>query len=179
MENINLNKVWEDCKLQNRKAQSQLYHYFSKKMHLVCMRYAHTTLEADDILQNGFVKVFTKHHLFDGTGSLEGWIKRIMINTAIEIHRKNKLNHAEVLNESQHITLVSQLGADQTAYKDLLAIVQTLPTGYRTIFNLYAIEGYTHKEIAELLEISEGNSKSQLSRARQWLQQKLIKLERR
>lgn len=179
MENIDLNKVWEDCKVQNRKAQSQLYHYFSKKMHPVCLRYAHTTLEADDIMQNGFVKVFTKHHLFDGNGSLEGWIKRIMINTAIETHRKNKLNYAEALNEDQHIKLVSQLGADQTSYKDLLAVIQMLPLGYKTIFSLYAIEGYTHKEIADLLEISEGNSKSQLSRARQWLQQKLVKLELR
>lgn len=140
----------------------------------VCMRYANTTLEAEDILQNGFVKIFTKHHLYDGTGSLEGWVRRVMINVAIETHRKNKGKFTESIDNKESLQLLSQIGTDQTAYKDLLALVQQLPIGYRTIFNLYAIEGYSHKEIAELLEISEGNSKSQLSRARQWLQQRLV-----
>lgn len=138
------------------------------------MRYANTTLEAEDILQNGFVKVFTKHHLYDGTGSLEGWVKRIMINVAIETHRKNKGKFVESIENNETLHLPSQVGTDQTGYKDLLALIQQLPTGYRTIFNLYAIEGYSHKEIADLLEISEGNSKSQLSRARQWLQNRLV-----
>lgn len=176
MEKNNLNTIWLGCKKEDRKAQIALYDHFSKKMLAVCMRYANTTLEAEDILQNGFVKIFTKHHLFDGSGSLEGWAKRIMINVAIETHRKNKGKLIESIDNNESLQLPSQIGTDQTAYKDLLDLVQELPTGYRTIFNLYAIEGYSHKEIAELLEISEGNSKSQLSRARQWLQNRLVKL---
>lgn len=159
--------------MQDRKAQAILYQYFSKKMFAVCMRYAHTTLEAEDILQNGFVKIFTKHESYTGNGSLEGWIKRIIVNTAIETYRKNAVSFTESIDENHTLHLESNIGTDQSSYKDLLNLVQQLPIGYRTIFNLYAIEGYTHKEIAEMLNISEGNSKSQLSRARQWLQQKL------
>lgn len=143
----------------------------------LCMRYANTTLEAEDILQNGFVKIFTKHHLYDGTGSLEGWIKRIMINVAIETYRRNSSRITESIDQLESLQISSDIGTDQTAYKDLIALIQQLPTGYRTVFNLYAIEGYSHKEIAELLEISEGNSKSQLSRARQWLQHKLVNVK--
>lgn len=138
------------------------------------MRYAHTTLEAEDILQNAFVKIFTKHHLYDGKGSLAGWIKRIMVNTAIETYRTNKGKFTEAIDSPDSMEVKSTIGTDQTGYKDLLALIQELPLGYRTIFNLYAIEGYSHKEIAHLLAISEGNSKSQLSRARQWLQLRLV-----
>ena len=174
MENINLNTVWEGCKVQDRHAQNLLYSYFSKKMFAVCMRYAQNTLEAEDILQNGFVKIFTKQHLYTGEGSLEGWIKRIIINTAIENYRKNKDKFTESIEENLHDVFVSHVGTDQSSYKDLLVLIQQLPLGYRTVFNLYAIEGYSHREIAEMLEISEGNSKSQLARARQWLQKKLL-----
>lgn len=176
MENKELDVIWLACKKQDRKAQAVLYNYFSKKMLAVCMRYATTTLEAEDILQNGFVRIFTKHHLYDGTGSLEKWVKRIMINSAIETYRKNKNKLTESIDNSESLQLTSQIDTDQTAYKDLLALVQQLPSGYRTIFNLYAVEGYSHKEIAELMDISEGNSKSQLSRARQWLQNRLVKI---
>lgn len=144
-------------------------------MYVVCLRYAQTTLEAEDILQNGFIKVFTKHHLFDGKGSLEGWIKRIMVNTAIESYRQSKEKLTDSIEEHHENTMHSYFSSDTTSYKDLLKLIKELPLGYKTVFNLYAIEGYSHKEIAELLGISEGNSKSQLSRARQALQQKLIK----
>lgn len=175
LENINLTNLWKECNLQNRKAQAQFYSYFSKKMFAVCMRYSHTTLEAEDILQNGFVKIFTKHNTYDGKGSLEGWMKRIMINTAIEVYRANQRKLTESIDDNENIQIESHLVADQMGYKDLLKLVQHLPLGYRTVFNLYAIEGYTHKEIAEMLCITEGSSKSQLSRARQWLQTKISK----
>lgn len=173
MENSNLNNLWQECKLQNRKAQEQLYSYFSKKMFAVCMRYAQSTMEAEDILQNGFVKIFMKHDTFDEKGSLEGWMKRIMVNTAIEIFRKNKGKITASIDDNESIQIASYMVADQMNYKDLLQLIQHLPLGYRTVFNLYAIEGYSHKEIAQLLDISEGSSKSQLSRARQWLQTKI------
>ena len=176
MENINLNSTWQGCQAQDRKSQAQLYNYFSKKMFVVCLRYAQTTLEAEDILQNGFIKVFTKHHLYDGKGSLEGWIKRIMVNTAIESYRQSKEKFTDSLEEQHENTMHSHFTSDNSSYKDLLQLIKELPPGYRTVFNLHAIEGYSHKEIAELLGISEGNSKSQLSRARQALQQKLIKV---
>lgn len=173
MEKLVLEKLWERCCLQDRRAQEQLYNYFSKKMFTICMRYAHTTLEAEDILQNGFVKIFTKNNLYDGSGALEGWMKRIMVNTAIETYRKHQGKYTEQIDEIETLEANSSFNADQTGYKDLLSLIQELPTGYRTIFNLYAIEGYSHKEIASLLTISEGSSKSQLSRARQWLQTRL------
>lgn len=175
MENINLNRIWQGCQAQDKKSQAQLYSIFSKKMFVLCLRYAQTTLEAEDILQNGFIKVFTKHHLFDGKGSLEGWIKRIMVNTAIESYRQSKEKYTDSIDEQHENTIHSHLTSDTSSYQDLLKLIKELPLGYRTVFNLYAIEGYSHKEIAEMLGISEGNSKSQLSRARQALQQKLIK----
>jgi RNA polymerase sigma factor (sigma-70 family) len=175
LENINLNRIWQGCQAQDKKSQAQLYSIFSKKMFVVCLRYAQTTLEAEDILQNGFIKVFTKHHLFDGKGSLEGWIKRIMVNTAIESYRQSKEKYTDSIDEQHENTIHSHLTSDTSSYQDLLKLIKELPLGYRTVFNLYAIEGYSHKEIAEMLGISEGNSKSQLSRARQALQQKLIK----
>jgi len=173
LENIKLNKIWEGCKVQDRKAQNQLYQYFSKRMFVVCMRYAQTTLEAEDILQNGFIKVFTKHTLYTGKIPLENWIKRIMINTAIDIYRQNQNRQTESIEEKNSIHIESTIGTDQTSYKDLLNMIRELPIGYRTVFNLYIIEGYSHKEIADILNISEGSSKSQLSRARHWLQTKL------
>lgn len=177
MENLSIDSIWKKCLIGDRKAQYHLYQLFSKKMYVVCLRYAKDSLEAEDILQIGFVKVFTKSYLFSDQGSLEGWIRKIMVNTAIEIQRKNKISYVEP-RESDHIQETSShTQSDHLNYKDLLSLVHQLPLGYRTVFNLYAIEGYAHKEIAEMLNISEGNSKSQLSRARQWLQTRLLKIE--
>jgi RNA polymerase sigma-70 factor (ECF subfamily) len=146
-------------------------------MFVVCLRYAKDSLEAEDILQIGFVKVFTKGQLFSENGSLEGWIRKIMVNTAIEIQRKNKITYVESLETEFMSEVHRNTTADQLHYKDLMSIVHQLPVGYRTVFNLYAVEGYSHKEIAEMLHMSEGNSKSQLSRARQWLKTRLLKIE--
>ena len=175
METLNLHTIWQGCQAEDKKSQAMLYDYFSKKMFVVCLRYAQTTLEAEDILQNGFIKVFTKHHLYDGKGSLEGWIKRIMVNTAIESYRQSKDKFNDSIQEHHYNTIQSPFSSDNTSYNDLLQLIKELPLGYRTVFNLFAIEGYSHKEIAEMLGINEGSSKSQLSRARALLQQKLIK----
>ncbi len=170
--------IWNRCKTNDRKAQAELYQLFAPKMYAVCLRYARDTFEAEDMLQQGFIKVFTKSALFDGTGVLEGWIRRIMVNTAIEGYRKNKLSfistdQVSTTELAEHATL--QL--NNLDYKDLLNLIKDLPLGYKTVFNLYAIEGYNHREIAEMLQISEGNSKSQLSRARQWLRERILKME--
>ena len=167
-------EMLKGCKAHQEKAQKYLFDRYSRIMTGVCMRYADSYEEAQDIVQDGFIKVFKKIGLFSGTGSLEGWIRRIMVNTSLDYLRsiKNQRFNVSVddveymLKENQEI--LSSMQAD-----DLLGIVKTLPTGYRTVFNMYAIEGYSHKEIGELLEISENTSKSQYSRARTLLQKKL------
>ncbi len=170
--------IWEKCKSKDRQAQTELYQLFAPKMYAVCLRYARDQDEANDILQNGFIKVFTKCELFEGKGSLEGWIRKVMVNTAIENHRKNKIRFlsTEELNPNE-FEKTDSFSLNHLDYKDLLALIKKLPLGYRTVFNLYAIEGFNHKEIAEMLNISEGSSKSQLSRARTWLKERIIKME--
>ena len=164
------------CKQGHRKAQEALYKQLSAKMMGVCMRYTANRTDAEDILQMGFVKMFQKISDFKNEGSFEGWVRRIMVNTAIELYRKNARSlHTVELGGVVEVDDVNALS--QLAVKDLMQLVQNLPDGYRMVFNLYAIEGYSHKEIAEQLGISEGGSKSQLSRARNYLQEKIRKLE--
>lgn len=154
----------------DRKVQQALYDRFASKMYGVCLRYAGSTEEAEDVLQDGFVKVFRKLDSFRGEGSFEGWVRRIFVNTAIEYYRKRIYlqpigDQEETQMEGKYLSIL-----DQMAEKDIIQLVQQLSPGYRTVFNMYVIEGYTHKQIAEHLGISEGTSKSQLSRAKQLLQ---------
>ncbi len=174
---MNLDTLWNACLAGNRKAQFQLYQTLSGRMFSVCLRYAQHESEAEEILQAGFIKVFTKGQLFDNKGSLEGWIRKIMVNTAIELHRDRRRHFFEPLPHDYPMADSRAESDENLRYKDLLAIVTELPIGYRTVFNLYVVEGYSHKEIAQMLSISEGSSKSQLSRARQWLKEKLLKIE--
>lgn len=170
-----LERLFERCKQGERRAQEQLYHHFASKMLGVCMRYAKSTFEAEDMLQAGFVKVFSAMQGFRGEGSLEGWIRRIIVNTAISTYRNNVRLNTEPWQETHDTAHAYEL--QHLECEDLLRLVRALPDGYRIVFNLYAIEGYSHKEISEKLQISEGASKSQLSRARKWLQDKLLKVE--
>jgi len=172
-----IDSLLEGCKNGDRKAQESLYKALASKMMGVCMRYAKDTFEAEDILQMGFVKVFQKVSEFRSDGSFEGWIRRIMVNTAIETYRKNLrslnvVNIDEVYDQPQ-----STFDMGKLELNDLMKLVQQLSNGYRIVFNMYAIEGYSHKEIAKKLGISEGASKSQLSRARAILKDKIIKME--
>ena len=167
----------EGCKRNDRKAQELLYQSLASKMLGVCVRYAKDSFEAEDILQSGFIKVFQKISEFRGEGSFEGWIRRIMVNTAIEVYRKNQrslnvVDIDQVFDEPQ--TMFDMTGLET---KDLLKVIKQLPGGYRLVFNMYVIEGYSHKEIGEQLNISEGASKSQLSRARALLREKILKME--
>ncbi len=148
-------------------AQEALYTHFSQKMFGICLRYASDYHSAEDILQEGFVKVFKNLDRFRGDGSFEGWLKRIFVNTSIEFYRKAVTKRNIVELDSVFDQGHESLALDNLAAKDLLNIIQKLPNGYRTVFNLYGIEGYTHKEIASMLGISEGTSKSQLARARE------------
>ncbi len=170
-----LDLLIKGCLAKDRKSQNALYQHFCKKMFGVCMRYAKNREEAEDLLQDGFVKVFTKIDQFKNQGSFEGWVRRVLVNTILERFRQN--NHLYAITNIDDITepIAIEDGFEQIAATDLLNVIQMLPAGYKMVFNLYAIEGYSHKEIADMLQISEGTSKSQLSRARTMLQEMLKK----
>jgi len=150
----------------SRVAQKCLYDRFSSKMFGVCLRYASDYQIAEDILQEGFIKAFKHLERFRFEGSFEGWIRKIMVNTAIEIHRRKNLLYPIIDVENTDVELFDEDAVEKLAAADLMQMVSSLSPGYRTVFSLYAIEGFSHKEIAEQLNISEGTSKSQLARAR-------------
>lgn len=151
-----------------------LYQHFAEKMYGVCLRYSKDAAEAEDNLQEGFVKVFTKIKQYNFNGSFEGWVRRIIVNTALEKYRKkNYLYPVEDISIFESFSWTDEV-VDGISADDLINIIQELPPRYRMVFNLYAIEGYAHKEIAEIMDISEGTSKSNLSRARVILQQKVV-----
>lgn len=162
----------EGCLRGERHAQSSLYNLLSKKMFVVCLRYSKNREEAEEILQEGFMKVFQFIHQYKNTGSFEGWVRKIMMNCALQRYRSKSDLHAVI-----NIDLVKEenLANDENAFskigaKELLLMVQRLSPAYRMVFNLYVFEGLKHREIAELLNISEGTSKSNLSDARVLLQ---------
>lgn len=158
------------CINGDRKMQKELYDRFSAKMFGVCLRYAGSTEEAEDILQEGFIKVFRKIGSYRGDGSFEGWIRRIFVNTAIEQFRRKTYMQPITEREENSVETTYLSVLDNLAEKDIVKLVQQLSPGYRTVFNMYVVEGYTHRQIAESLGISEGTSKSQLSRAKIILQ---------
>ena len=162
--------ILQGCIKNEATAQRELYNKHSPKMLAVCYRFAHNREDAEDMLQEGFIKVFLQIHTFENRGSFEGWVRRIFVNTAIEHFRRKRYlmpvtEKEENTIEGKYISVL-----DELAEKDILALVQELSPGYRTVFNMYVVEGYTHKEIADMLGISEGTSKSQLSRAKVILQ---------
>ncbi|MFM2339157.1 MAG: hypothetical protein RL115_2350 [Bacteroidota bacterium] len=158
------------CLAGNRRMEEELYNRFSPRMYAVCLRYAGNSEEAQDILQDGFIKVYKKLDSFRGEGSFEGWVRRIFVNTAIEHFRRKRYLTPVTEKEENTIDGKYTSALDDLAAKDIMALVQALSPGYRTVFNMYVVEGYSHKEIADLLGISEGTSKSQLSRAKVILQ---------
>ena len=159
-------------------AQKELFERFSRKMMGVCLRYAARSEEAEDMLQNGFIKVFEKLGTFRGTGSLEGWIRKIMVNESLTYLRSNKSMKLNMdIDDVEYMVPGNSHVAENMNEKDLLKMIQQLPPGFRTVFNMYAIEGYSHQEIAALLGISEGTSKSQYSRAKVHLQNMLKKAQ--
>jgi RNA polymerase sigma factor (sigma-70 family) len=164
----------DGCRKGNRSFQKALYERYARKMTVVCMRYSKTTAEAEDILQEAFVKVFQGIKDFRQESKLETWITRIMVNTALNLQRK-KLYLFPMVDVEELDLPQEELSVSSIHFSQLLEMIQSLPQGCQIVFNLFAIEGYNHKEIAELLKISEGTSKSQYARARSLLQQKLLK----
>lgn len=168
------------CMQGNRCAQAQLYNLFCRKMMGVCMWYAKNKEEAEEILQDGFVRVFTYLGTYTGEGSLEGWIRKIMVNAAL-LKFRNKKNNLRITTEyNAHVHDVSESASFFSNYdeKELLKLVQSLSPVYRMVFSLHVLEGYKHKEIAKQLGISEGTSKSNLADARIILQRKVGSLQK-
>jgi RNA polymerase sigma factor (sigma-70 family) len=170
-----LHKIVHGCQENNPEAQRELYDMFKSRMFGVCLRYAGNYHDAEDIMQEGFVKVFEKIRQFGFKGAFEGWIRKVMVNTALEKYRMHYQtvaihdNLAEI-DQEQEANMSGNIEATE-----LMTIIQELTPRYRVVFNLYALEGYSHKEISEMLQISEGTSKSNLSRARVILQEKVNK----
>lgn len=161
------------CLRREPSAQQQLFDMYSSKMYGLCYRYVRHSMEAEDILVTAFTKIFERIDQFKGEGSFEGWIRRIMVNEALTYLRKSRNMYLETeLEQADREPDYDQL-SDHLEAEDLLKMIQELPAGYRLVFNMYAIDGYSHKEIAEQLGISENTSKSQLSRARVYLQKLL------
>jgi len=160
----------EGCKLRNPLAQRHLYEKYSRKMMGVCLRYANSREEAEDVLQDGFVKVFEKINTFQGQGSFEGWIRRIFVNTALDNIRRNKENN--LLSDIEQVGYALDSGQNvegELNTAELMKILSQIPAGYRIVFNMFVIEGYSHKEIAEELGVSESTSKTQFLRAKAYL----------
>lgn len=171
---MNEKQLIESCRKGDRIGQRELYNRFARKMMGVCYRYVNDKETASDLLQDGFVKVFSSLESYSGKGSFEGWIRKIFVNTALEFLRKTDVlrdatdldNTAELVQPDSSV--ISSMTADE-----LMQLVHELPPGFRTVFNLFAIEGYSHKEIAELMNITESTSRSQFTRARQMLQKRV------
>ena len=163
----------EGCLLGNPIMQKKLYDQYAPKMFGICMRYAANSEDAKDILQDAFVKVFVNLGKFKGTGSFEGWMRRVFVNTAIEHYRKKNQLYAISENQEENISNHEVSALDALEADDIIRLISELPNGYRTVFNLFAVEGYSHREIATMMNISEGTSKSQYARAKAWLQEKI------
>lgn len=168
--------ILQGCLKNHAAAQRELYQRYSPKMLAVCFRFAHNREDAEDMLQDGFIKVFLQMHTFQSKGAFEGWIRRIMVHTCINHLKKNKR-----FNESVDIMQASSAQVREESIpsivqaKQIVDCIRLLPIGYRTVLNLYAIEGYSHKEISGMLDIEESTSRSQYTRARQMLEDILIR----
>ncbi len=174
--NLTEEEIIELSKQGNTLAQRKLYDNYSKKLYGISLRYATSEEEAADILQDSFIKIFTKLDTYKYEGSFEGWMRRITTHTAIEYYRK-RIAYSDIDKVETNIDLSSSEDFSLEE-ADILNLIQSMPNGYRMVFNMYAVEGYSHQEIATKLKISEGTSKSQLARARQYLQREIIKNNR-
>lgn len=161
----------KSCIARDRKSQKKLYELLAPKMYPVCLKFFNRAADGEDVLQEGFIKLFNNLHNYRGEGSFEGWVRRIFVNTAIQYYRS--LKPAAISSEDIEDVLVSNQGSalDNLYAKDLICITQDLSEGYKNVFKLYAVEGYSHKEISEILGITESTSKSQYLRAKASIRQ--------
>lgn len=169
MYHLSLDQLIEKCKANDTKAQGELYKLFSSKLFSTCLKYSRNYVEAEDNLQDAFLTIFDKIEQYKYKGSFEGWLKRVTVNTVLQRYRKDKV--FEIVSENTPEEEEVEVDEDDISIDFLLKIIQELPDRYRLVFNLYALDGYSHKDIAEMLKISVGTSKSNLARARQILKQ--------
>lgn len=168
--------ILQGCLKNHAAAQKELYNRYSPKMLAACYRFAHSREDAEDMLQEGFIKVFLQIHTFQNKGAFEGWIRRIIVHTCINHLKKNKRFNENVdIIQAVSMQVREENIPSIVQAKQIVDCIRLLPLGYRTVLNLYAIEGYAHKEIAEMLDIEESTSRSQYTRARQMLEDILLK----
>ncbi len=168
---MSLEQLIYNCKKKDAKAQSQLYKLFSSKLFTICLKYSRNDAEAQDTLHDAFITVFNKIGQYENKGSFEGWLKRVTVTTALQKFRSKGV--FDIVNEEQIEDVSLDIEEDQVSLGFLLKIIQELPDRYRLVFNLYVLDGYSHKEISTLLNISSGTSKSNLARARYILKGKI------
>lgn len=162
------------CIEGDRIAQKVIYDRLAPRMFPVCIRYVGDRQTAEDILQEGFITLFSKIGSYRGNGSFEGWARKIFVNTALMyLRKKDALKMSDELENARNLSTDLSSQIEDIGYKELMKLITGLPPGFRTVFNMYVVEGYSHKEIAEMLNISETTSRTQLSRARVWLQSKI------
>jgi len=168
---VSLEKLIHQCKKKDIRAQEELYRLYSGKLFGLCLKYSNNYQQAEDNLQDGFITIFNKINQYKDKGSFEGWMKRIVINTTLQKHRKEK--YFEIINENLSEDPEIEIDDEKITTDFLLESIQELPERYRQVFNLYALDGFSHKEIAEMLNISVGSSKSNLARARHILKSRI------
>ncbi|AUP79329.1 RNA polymerase sigma factor [Flavivirga eckloniae] len=170
---MSLDQIIENCKIEDAKAQGELYKLFSSKLFSVCLKYSRNRVEAEDNLQDAFLTIFKKIEQYKNKGSFEGWLKRVTINTVLQRYRSEKV--FDIVNENIIEDVELEVDEDTVSIDYLLQIIQELPDRYRLVFNLYVLDGYSHKDIADMLNINIGTSKSNLARARQSLKETIEK----
>ncbi|MFP2997881.1 sigma-70 family RNA polymerase sigma factor [Spongiivirga sp. MCCC 1A20706] len=172
---MSLDQLIKECKKREITAQEQLYRLFSGKLFSVCLKYSRNRTEAEDNLQDSFITIFDKISQYKFKGSFEGWMRRITVNTVMQKYRSQDV--FDIVNENAIEDVEVQVDEDGLSMDDLLKIVQELPDRYRMVFNLYVLDGYSHKEIGQMMGISDGTSKSNLARARNILKEKIELLQ--
>ena len=183
---ISDDQIIKGCRKGKRHAFNMLYKKYASVMLGICMRYSRNRPEAEDVLQEGFIRVFNNINSFEGRGSFEGWLKRIMVNTAINQFKAGKKHmiYDDIDTSSRAIAALSTTAGEEVyegdfSQEELLGMINDLPDGYRMVFNLFVIEEMSHKEIAAILEFSENTSKSQLSKARKWLRARIVEKQKK
>ena len=166
------------CIRQDARCQRMLFDRYAGKMMSVCLRYANDTMEAEDMIQDAFIKVFQYIGQFKFEGAFEGWVRRIVVNTAIRHLEKKKMHFKDIDDNSYNAPQIDAQAYTHLGEDDLMKLISQLPEGYRLVFNLNAIEGYSHEEIADMLNIQPGTSRSQLVKARKMLQHQILQLQK-
>ena len=165
----------DGCVNGNRKAQKALYDKYSNRMMAVCLRYVKDMEDARDLLQDGFVKLFSNLHQYMGEGSFDGWVRKIFVNCALErLRQQDILKNADDIYDTDYADIQDESTVSSLSAEEIMAYVRSLPDGFRTVFNMFAIEGYSHKEIGNMLHITESTSRSQYMRARKMLQKMML-----